>query len=604
MNNAYKLANNLHCHISKFSLVLGLIWVVNGASGQNLVPNPSFENVVCSAFVLFPGLNALHDWDYIGYDRGGGSAAFFPCPAYPNWEPPFNGNQGFQYTKHGEAHIQLKLLDSFGAHGLIAMFCQLQDSLLPDCQYYASFHVSPHNRPLRGLVVQELGIKFLHNLPDTTKLLHEQAFYAQGYDVVSQQGWLDDTSRYTWTKVGGTFVPDDVKHYLSLGIFNDRINVKRRRLNGDDSQTRYFIDAVTVIAHPSLPHDTTLCQGQGFWLKPHMPPGAEFEWFDQSTQDSIYVDQPGHYWAMSYSQFDTTFDTIEVLVETNPVSKDTHFCQGDSVLVDLQLQHQTSIRWEDGNTKGLRYFKEEGQYGYTLNNSSCTYTDTVHITQIPAPPPLPKDTSHCESLLLGQTNLQHTLKWSTGANTPQIRLDTSLKVWRTATLQACAFIDTVDVSVYPQLDDQFIDTTICQGEQMDLRFDQLAYQNIQESVLTVNQPQEWQLWFFDGCDTNTLFIDVTESHNCQCFLFVANAFSPDNDGVNDSFYPKTNCELISLKIEIYNRWGQRIYTSTEKHGWLGENAATKGLYLYRFKAVLSNGGRKQHFSRSGGVYVK
>src|SRR5438874_7649950 len=52
-------------------------------------------------------------------------------------------------------------------------------------------------------------------------------------------------------------------------------------------------------------------------------------------------------------------------------------------------------------------------------------------------------------------------------------------------------------------------------------------------------------------------------------LFIPNAFTPNNDGINDYF--GVNGEgLQNFHILIYNRWGQVIFESTNPHAtWDG-----------------------------------
>ena len=64
-------------------------------------------------------------------------------------------------------------------------------------------------------------------------------------------------------------------------------------------------------------------------------------------------------------------------------------------------------------------------------------------------------------------------------------------------------------------------------------------------------------------------------------IYIENAFSPNNDRLNDKFMPVllTNEELVSLKI--YNSYGQKIYS--DKTGWdatfMGSDVQ-QGVYLY------------------------
>lgn len=70
-----------------------------------------------------------------------------------------------------------------------------------------------------------------------------------------------------------------------------------------------------------------------------------------------------------------------------------------------------------------------------------------------------------------------------------------------------------------------------------------------------------------GCmNTDSLFITVKKNE----VFFVPNVFSPNGDGKNDIFLPRIYCDFSLAEFSIYNRFGQRVYRTTEKDkGWNG-----------------------------------
>ncbi|MCS7076665.1 MAG: PKD domain-containing protein [Bacteroidia bacterium] len=70
-----------------------------------------------------------------------------------------------------------------------------------------------------------------------------------------------------------------------------------------------------------------------------------------------------------------------------------------------------------------------------------------------------------------------------------------------------------------------------------------------------------------------IFIDMQEN------IFVPTAFSPNNDGNNDVFEVKAS-GVNNIKIVIFNRWGQKVFESSNSIPfWSGENAP-EGVYSY------------------------
>jgi len=80
---------------------------------------------------------------------------------------------------------------------------------------------------------------------------------------------------------------------------------------------------------------------------------------------------------------------------------------------------------------------------------------------------------------------------------------------------------------------------------------------------------------------------------CEEF-FLPNAFSPNGDGKNEFFKPRSNC-IKTLDFRIYNRWGNLVYASTSPtdSGWDGSGAKGKdgneGVYAYELNATFLNG---------------
>jgi gliding motility-associated-like protein len=84
-------------------------------------------------------------------------------------------------------------------------------------------------------------------------------------------------------------------------------------------------------------------------------------------------------------------------------------------------------------------------------------------------------------------------------------------------------------------------------------------------------------------------------------VFAPNAFTPNNDGVNQEFQVfAPNAQQVELII--YNRWGRVIFQTNDLSvGWDGTFNGTpvqEGVYVYRLTGIGVDG---SSFERSGTV---
>lgn len=84
--------------------------------------------------------------------------------------------------------------------------------------------------------------------------------------------------------------------------------------------------------------------------------------------------------------------------------------------------------------------------------------------------------------------------------------------------------------------------------------------------------------------------------NQEVRLIFPQAFTPNNDGINDIF-TGFGTHLTSYKLTIFNRWGEQIFTSNSiRQGWDGRynnGDAPEGVYVYVASAVDETGKKIQ-----------
>lgn len=87
---------------------------------------------------------------------------------------------------------------------------------------------------------------------------------------------------------------------------------------------------------------------------------------------------------------------------------------------------------------------------------------------------------------------------------------------------------------------------------------------------------------FPGCvvrDSVTITVD-----NCSSEIIFPNAFSPNNDGLNDEFKPVVIRKLKIYRLSVYNRFGQIVFQSADPakgwNGWFRSQPVDQGIYTW------------------------
>jgi len=140
-------------------------------------------------------------------------------------------------------------------------------------------------------------------------------------------------------------------------------------------------------------------------------------------------------------------------------------------------------------------------------------------------------------------------------------------------------IDTVthDIFIKGPFIDLGKDTTLCMEETLLLNAnwpgaDYLWQDNSTQSTFEVeSEGLFWVTLSADGCEyTDSISVSFID---CSCEIKLPNAFTPNNDGVNDIFRlipPIDACSFTDFNFKIFNRWGTLIFESdSELSGWDG-----------------------------------
>ena len=127
-----------------------------------------------------------------------------------------------------------------------------------------------------------------------------------------------------------------------------------------------------------------------------------------------------------------------------------------------------------------------------------------------------------------------------------------------------------------------------------------TYENPYPLQVTVNDQGEGVAQYGGlqaECDTSDNSVHF-DGRSCQ--VTVPNVITPNGDGYNDAFVPQLEGDFVSLEMEIYNRWGKRVYTQENTQELFWDAAGqSDGVYycVIEYRCVV-NGGKKQGINTS------
>jgi gliding motility-associated-like protein len=89
------------------------------------------------------------------------------------------------------------------------------------------------------------------------------------------------------------------------------------------------------------------------------------------------------------------------------------------------------------------------------------------------------------------------------------------------------------------------------------------------------------------CDTADNFAHI-DGRPCQ--MTVPNVITPNGDGINDVFEPQLEGEFFSMEMEIFDRWGKRVYRQESKEALKWDaSGVSDGVYFcaIEFRCAIS-----------------
>jgi len=108
------------------------------------------------------------------------------------------------------------------------------------------------------------------------------------------------------------------------------------------------------------------------------------------------------------------------------------------------------------------------------------------------------------------------------------------------------------------------------------------------------------------CGPHPIKLNIIEQ-DCDPLIHIANAFSPNGDGENESIAPRIALEIPIEKFEwvVFDRWGRTVFrTREEGNQWDGRRLgmpSPEGVYAWRLTLTLMHEGRIRTYNRFGSI---
>lgn len=339
--------------------------------------------------------------------------------------------------------------------------------------------------------------------------------------------------------------PYDVTVTLDCGVIVNSANVISCQPPPCDSGI-FSIDLVDFL---------DLCDGANPTINIISEEAESYLWQDGSTEPSYTILSPGVY---SVTVTDglgcTASDDMTVNYSSPPVvdlGGAISLCQGETTTLDATTPDGANYTWQDGSNDATLLVEVAGTYTVTVSSAiGCTASSSV-VVNYNAPLSVGiGSTNLCEddTLTIELAGLGTDFLWQDGSTAESYEI-----------LNGGDYLLTVTDDNSCTTSTSFTITTIsCPEEPID--------------TTTIPEPP------LPPIDTTDVVIDNTLR------TAVPNAFSPNDDGVNDIFRVITNQNIDNYQLLIYNRWGQEVFASSiVNDGWDGTYKAERssvGQYVY------------------------
>ena len=355
--------------------------------------------------------------------------------------------------------------------------------------------------------------------------------------------------------------------------------------------------------------DSSICDGDSIQITSNISL-SNYQWNTGSNDSFIVVKNGGTYHLFSKDSLNCiATDTVLITVLNQPyfdLGIDTNICFPFTLNIGT-FTYFKNLLWNTGDTSNIINVKKSGTYRLTINKDfKCSFSDSISIN-VNFPPNLTSnnDTSICEgdTIEIGTNQTFEKYRWLSGENTSTIKANKAgIYILTVIDSFLCESKDTINISELP-----FPNLSLT-GDTIPCRINyqinsivntpvlyewstgqKTPYINLSNG-LSIKEPVIYRLKVTNICGEDK---DSIKIQPCSDPVFyIPSAFSPNSNNLNEVF--KIEGENLKwIKIEIYNRWGEKLFDETgESPSWDGkykQELCMEGIYLYMASIKAQNG---------------
>lgn len=402
----------------------------------------------------------------------------------------------------------------------------------------------------------------------------------------------------------------------------------------DNNNCSYTVSTnvtLNALPTPNLGPDQTVCPQEEVDLNP----GAgytDYLWNTTDIDQIITVTQPGTY-SVTVTDDNNCQASDQIVISNFPTANvdlgpDVAICNNGTVTITAQNGF-ASYFWSTGSTQNPIQVTSSALYWvFATDNFGCVYSDTVSVSV--SPQINITQTGSTDVSCFGEADGSVTVNvtggsapltydWSNGATTPSLQ-NVSGGVYTLTVTDANDCSESIQVIVEePSQIAALLDVT-------DNTCEQTAAGSIEAEIIGGVPPYSilWNTGETSNVITNLTpgqyYALITDASGCQTTdtaqvitlnvtvgpdqIVVPNIFTPNGDNINDELgitFTITGYESYSLVI--VNRWGNKVFESSNPSETWDGSKLPDGTYFYTLRAVLNCGTDSDTIERSGTITI-